>query len=263
MQLRDRNLQKQARSMPNMLADDIRMQLVSGELVPGQPLPPEKELLQIYGISRPTLREAVRILEAESLIETVRGPKGGIIARAPDPEVVIRLVGVHLQLIGASFADVYAARAAVEIAAVRTLSETGSSSDIEALRGLVEEGRCFIDASTFEFGRAAGRFHRELVHRSQNKSMSFIVDMLASLTDATYRRRSDSLEPGAREAAQMKSVRSWAKLVNLIEARDPDGAEAHWSRHLAYVGKRLDAEGRPLAAEVLPGFNGSGRGNRT
>src|SRR5579863_6057437 len=99
--------------MPNMLADDIRMQLVSGELVPGQPLPPEKELLQAYGISRPTLREAVRILEAESLVETVRGPKGGITLRAPDPVVVIRQVGVHLQLIGATLADVYAARAAL------------------------------------------------------------------------------------------------------------------------------------------------------
>ena len=243
--------------MPNMFADDIRMQLVSGELKPGQPLPPEKELLQVYGISRPTLREALRILEAESLIETVRGPKGGIIARAPDPEVIIRQVGVHLQLIGATFADVYAARAAMEIAAVRTLAERGRPIDISELRRLIEEGRAYIEDSTVEFGHAAGRFHRELVHRSKNKTMSFVVDMLASLTDATYHRRATSLVPGVREAAQMKSVRSWTKLVDLIKERDVDGAEAHWSRHLAYVAARLESEGPPLAAEVLPRFNGS------
>src|ERR1700722_20283892 len=81
----DRNLQRRDRSMPKMLADDIRLQLVAGAMVPGQLLPPEKELLQTYGVSRPTLREALRILEAESLIETVRGMNGGAILRAPDP----------------------------------------------------------------------------------------------------------------------------------------------------------------------------------
>jgi DNA-binding FadR family transcriptional regulator len=241
--------------MPNMLADDIRKQLVAGELVPGQPLPPEKELLQTYGISRPTLREAIRILEAESLIETLRGPKGGIVVRAPDPEVIIRQIGVHLQLIGATLADVYVARAAMETAAVRALAERGRASDLAVLRALIDDGRANLEASTF--AHAAGRFHRELVHRSGNKTMSFVVDMLGSLTDATYYRRAASLDPGDREVAIMRSVRSWTKVVNIIEQGDADAAEAHWKRHLAYVGSNLEGEDRPLAAEVLPRFNGS------
>jgi GntR family transcriptional regulator, transcriptional repressor for pyruvate dehydrogenase complex len=242
--------------MPNMLADDIRRQLVAGELLPGQALPPERELLQAYGISRPTLREALRILEAESLVEMVRGPKGGITVRAPDPVVVVRQVGVHLQLTGASFADVYAARAALEIASVRTVAEEKRSDDVLALRKLVEDGRKCTEDSTIEYSHAAGRFHRELVHRAGNKTMSFVVDTLTTLTDATYYRRASSLEPGERETAMRKSTRSWSKVVDLIEAGDPDGAEAHWTRHMAYVGSRLDSEDRPLAAEVLPHFNG-------
>ena len=114
----DRNLQKRARSMPQMLADDIRMQLISGEMVPGQPLPPEKELLATYAVSRPTLREAMRILEAESLVETVRGMNGGAVLRAPDPFVVIRQAAVLLQLRGTTFADVYAARAVLELSLI-------------------------------------------------------------------------------------------------------------------------------------------------
>jgi GntR family transcriptional regulator, transcriptional repressor for pyruvate dehydrogenase complex len=237
-----------------MLADDIRRRLVAGELVPGEPLSPERELMETYGVSRPTLREAVRILEAESIIESVRGPKGGVIMRAPNPTVVIRQVGVLLQLSGATFNDVYAARAAIEIAAVRTLAEHGNPDDLVALQEVIKEARvCANSTSTpEEFGRVAGRFHRTLVHESLNVTMAFIVDMLGSLTDASYTRQVASLEPGPRETQVMTAIRSWAKLTRLIGAGDADATEAHWKKHLATVAVSLDNAGRPLAAEVLP-----------
>jgi DNA-binding transcriptional regulator YhcF (GntR family) len=92
--------------MPRMFADDICMRLAAGERVPGQPLPPEKDLMETYGVLRPTLREAMRILEAESLTETSREMKGGITLRLPDPFVVIRQTAVLLQLNGATSACV-------------------------------------------------------------------------------------------------------------------------------------------------------------
>jgi DNA-binding FadR family transcriptional regulator len=240
--------------MPQMLADDIRRRLVAGELVLGEPLPPERELMETYGVSRPTLREAIRILEAESLVETVRGPKGGVILRPPNPSVVIRQIGVLLQLSGVTFNDVYAARAAIEIAAVRTLTEHGNPDVLVVLQDVIKEGRaCTNTASTpEEFGRVAGRFHRTLVHESLNVTMAFVVDMLGSLTDATYTRQVANLDPGPREAQIMTAIRSWSKLTRLIEAGDADATEAHWKRHLAAVAVNLDNAGRPLAAEVLP-----------
>jgi DNA-binding FadR family transcriptional regulator len=54
----------------------------------------------------------------------------------------------------------------------------------------------------------------------------------------------------------LKALRSWGKLVDLIEKRDADRAQLHWTRHLATVGGDLKAEDRPLAAEVLPQPNG-------
>jgi GntR family transcriptional regulator, transcriptional repressor for pyruvate dehydrogenase complex len=240
--------------MPQMLADDIRKRLVAGELAPGEPLSPERELMETYGVSRPTLREAIRILEAESLVETIRGPKGGVIMRAPNPIVVIRQVGVLLQLSGATFKDVYAARAAIEIAAVRTLAERANPDDLVALQAVIKEGRACTDTNSTseEFGRVAGRFHRTLVHQSRNITMSFIVDMLGSLTDATYTRQVASLNPGPRESRMMTAIRSWGKLTKLIEAGDANATEAHWKKHLATVSVNLDSVDRPLAAEVLP-----------
>jgi DNA-binding FadR family transcriptional regulator len=234
------------------------MQLVAGEMTPGQPLPPEKDLMETYGVSRPTLREAMRILEAESLVETSRGMNGGVTLRTPDPFVVIRQAAVLLQLNGATFADVYAARAALEISAVRALAERGRRrGDVRrVLQAIIEEGRGCVDGGTDEFGRIAGRFHRNLVYLSGNKTMSFFVDVLASLTDAMYSREVASLEPGRRETLILKAVRSWARLVDLIEERDADGAEAHWKKHLTAGRGGLDAQDRPLAAEVLPQSGG-------
>lgn len=248
----DKNLQRRMRSMPQMIADDIRIQLVSGELVPGQLLPPEKQLMDTYGISRPTLREAIQILQAETVVETIRGAKGGVVVKAPDASVVIRQVGVLLQLSGASFADVYAARSPIEIAAVRALAQRARTDDIEALRSIIEEAKVCVDGGGEEFGRFAGRFHRAVVHRAGNTTMSFVVDMLASLTDALYNRKVTTKELAFRQAAAMKAIRSWAKLVDLLEAHDMDRAEAHWTKHLASVGANVGAEAPPLAAEVLP-----------
>jgi DNA-binding GntR family transcriptional regulator len=181
---------------------------------------------------------------------------GGAVLRAPDPFVVIRQAAVFLQLGGATLADVYAARAVLEISAVRSLAERGRSTDVVALREIIYEGRSRVDGGADAFGRVAGRFHRTLVHLSGNKTMSFFVDVLASLTDATYNRKVARLEPGPREAAILKALRSWGRLTDLIEKRDADRAQVQWTRHLATVGGNLEAEDRPLAAEVLPQPNG-------
>ena len=58
-----------------IVADKIRAQIIRGELNEGDTLPPEGQLMDSLGISRPTLREAFRILEAEGLISVVRGKR--------------------------------------------------------------------------------------------------------------------------------------------------------------------------------------------
>jgi DNA-binding FadR family transcriptional regulator len=225
--------------MPQMLADDIRSQVVSGVFRPGQSLPAEKELLETYDVARPTLREAMRILEAESLVETRRGSKGGVIVRVPDPDVVIRQAAVLLQLSGATMRDVYASRAALEPEAVRILARNGREADIASLRAIIEEGRACLAGSPEVFGSVAGRFHRAVVHLSGSVTMSFVVDMLASITDATYQRGVQSLNATARKQQMRKALASWSHLVSLIEAKDVEGAYRQWVTHLETVGAHI------------------------
>jgi DNA-binding FadR family transcriptional regulator len=72
------------REKPQRIADELRRLIVSGELSEGDSLGHEPELIERFGVSRPSLREALRILEAEGLISVMRGMLGGVVVHARD-----------------------------------------------------------------------------------------------------------------------------------------------------------------------------------
>ena len=74
--------------------------VVEGQLKEGDYLPNEAELMTHFGVSRPTLREAVRVLESERLVEVRRGSRTGARVRVPGPEIVARPAGLLLELSG-------------------------------------------------------------------------------------------------------------------------------------------------------------------
>ena len=105
-----------------LVAADLRRQIVTGELKPGEPLPTESVLMTRFGVSRPTLREAFRILESESIIKVLRGAHGGARVMAPDAATAARYTGLVLQYQGVQLSDVYRARTAIEVSAVGELA---------------------------------------------------------------------------------------------------------------------------------------------
>ena len=126
-----------------LIATHLRRQIVRGELRPGETLPAESQLMEQYGVSRPTLREAFRILEAETLISVRRGSRGGARVVAPDASVAARYVGLLLQMQGATINDVYEARMISEPPCARLLALHRTDEDIEKLTQ-VNRGRAFF-----------------------------------------------------------------------------------------------------------------------
>src|SRR6202012_6259409 len=84
-----------------LVATHLRRQIVRGELRPGETLPLESQLMEQYGVSRPTLREAFRILESETLISVRSGGHGGARVVAPEVSVAAGRVGPLLPMQGA------------------------------------------------------------------------------------------------------------------------------------------------------------------
>jgi len=73
------------REKPELIADELRSLIVSGKVAEGDSLGREPDLVERFGVSRPSLREALRILEAEGLITVVRGVLGGVVVRDGHP----------------------------------------------------------------------------------------------------------------------------------------------------------------------------------
>lgn len=213
-----------------LVAGTLRQMIVDGKLKDGDFLPNEPELMNLFGVSRPTLREAVRVLESERLVEVRRGSRTGARVRVPGPEIVARPAGLLLELSGATIADVLVARSAIEPVAARLLAINGKAKAFDELEQIVAEG---IPASleAGPFAAATAQFHRRLVELSGNATLSMIAGMLHEITErhtavAVARKRS------VPKADYEKLVRSYRHLIKLLRARDGDAAEAHWRRHM-------------------------------
>ena len=81
----------------DVLADRLRQGILSGQLRPGELLPPERKLVEQTGLGRASVREALRMLEVEDLIEARLGRYGGWLVRRPDEESVARSIDVFIR----------------------------------------------------------------------------------------------------------------------------------------------------------------------
>ncbi len=218
-----------------IVADHFRGQIVRGELQEGDFLPPEGQLMTTLGISRPTLREAFRILEAESLISVVRGSRTGARVHQPSVELVSRYAGYTLQSQHTTIADLYEARLAIEPHVVRRLAATPDRLAIRRLREEVARLHLLIKEVRYvDFYHGVSEFHRALVDVTGNKTLAFLNQLMLHLLRAhqvDFARRHPRPQEEQRKSL-LVGVRSYEKLIDLIEAGNVDGAIKHWRLHL-------------------------------
>jgi DNA-binding FadR family transcriptional regulator len=218
-----------------IIADQFRSQIVRGELKEGDFLPPEGQLMANLGISRPTLREAFRILEAESLISVVRGSRTGAKVHAPSVELVSRYAGYVLQSLGATISDLYQARLAIEPQVVRWLATKPDRLSVRRLRDEIERLRVLLAADRYEeFLAAVSEFHATLVDVTGTKTLTFMNQLLLNLLgrhqgDYMYRHPQ---EKEVRRKGLRAGLKSYEILVDLIESGQVEEAVRHWRLHL-------------------------------
>jgi GntR family transcriptional regulator, transcriptional repressor for pyruvate dehydrogenase complex len=120
------------------IAAELRTRIASGDLAPGDPLPVEGELTGELGCSKPVVREALRILETEGLVEVRRGVGGGARVCHPTISHAASGMGVHLQLGDVGVLDVWTARDRIVAEAVERLGRAGDAVDVEPLADAVD-----------------------------------------------------------------------------------------------------------------------------
>jgi GntR family transcriptional regulator, transcriptional repressor for pyruvate dehydrogenase complex len=241
------------------IASYLRARIVRGDLAEGARLPTEMELMRQFDVSRPTLREAFRILETESLIAIRRGARGARIT-APQVDVAARYVGLIMQRSGTTLADVYEARTLIEPEAAALLAQRRSDQDIADLSACVDELEARVNsgaerADAEAWSRDAQRFHDLLMARAGNKTLEIQLQVLREVTDS-------HLMLAARQPADAAStvsgfrrlIRSYRKLIEYVRMKDAAGARQHWQTHMAAVGRSLLPE-QLRSATVLDMFS--------
>lgn len=234
-----------------LLAGHIRKQIVRGELAANDALASETVLMEEFGVSRPTLREAFRILESEGLITVRRGAHGGARVQAPSIDVAARYTGLVLQHRGASLADVLDARVIVEAPAAGIV---GRRADRVAC---ATELSRWLDAFESNHPVAtpgyAGDFHgfnRLLVSMTGNETLVLITSMLEAISDVASVTYTAAPHPNAASMAR-QATRTRRKLIELIGSGDADSAEALFEEHLRQAGKVLMDDQRGRLVDVL------------
>lgn len=222
-----------------IVANRIRKAIVTGKLAGGDRLPHEAKLTEDFSVSRPTIREAIRILESEGLIHVVRGAKGGAKVNPPGPEHIARAMGIALQSRGVSIGDLYMARSMIEPPAAREAARIGAKETVSILTQQIEKERSFGN-NLVESGLAVAEFHFLLLERSGNLTMSIVgraLHDISALHMQTYYRQHTQYDPETRSKILEIGYRSQEKLVNLIKTKQAEEAAAHWKRHMQAAGK--------------------------
>src|SRR6185503_13978926 len=131
---------RRSRSFDDVL-EQLREAILSGRIRPGDRLPGERQLCESFGVGRPTLREALRSLEAVGLIEVRPGKGGGSYAATPAASTVGDALAALVNLRGASLEDLAEFRVDFESENASWAARRADAADLTALRDVVFEAR--------------------------------------------------------------------------------------------------------------------------
>lgn len=224
--------------MAEHIAEQLRNQIVRRELADGDYLPVESELAEFFQTSRPTLREAFRILEVEGLLEIRRGGRFGPRVCAPDAVVTARSLGLLLQHQDVGLGDVYDAYLDLVPAAARRLAEHHTPADVERLRA--QRARC--EEATGDGAALVAEsteFSLLIVELAGNPVLAVLSRLLAEVVRAHRRAMTAYFAAQPRVQAQraLDVLNDTAQVIELIERGDV-GVEAFLRESLGSIQRK-------------------------
>ena len=219
-----------------LVVDQLRRAIHSGAFVPGDKFPPERELSKQLGVSRASVREAIRVLEGEGYVETRRGASGGIIVldRGQTEDRLAEVIRARLPEIE----QVIDFRLAVECSAARLAAVRRTDDDLASLQAAF--ATMASSRETRRFRAADSAFHQGIARAARNDWMErSIADARAFLWMTV-----DKVAENVFRTAQLHH----GQILKAIESGDPEAAERHVAAHIELTHTdliRIAAAARP------------------
>lgn len=218
-----------------VIVDQIRLLIRQGQLTAGDRLPPERELCERFGVSRVTVREALRVLEANGLVEIRVGARGGTYVTAPSSRLVGEGIADLITLATLSAVEVTEARLVFELGIVPLVCERATETDTAALYEVCDRSHAALEGDDFPLELSA-EWHARYAQSAHNRAITMLVESLHGPLLMSLER--------ARDAAPLhgrRGVEEHRALVDAIVARDVQQATKLMSTHLTRTAERLAA----------------------
>jgi GntR family transcriptional regulator, transcriptional repressor for pyruvate dehydrogenase complex len=213
------------------VADQLRELITSGEIAPAQRLPNEAALAAQFGVSRPTIREALRELSAMSLIRTTKGANGGSFVTVPTVDHVSEFLSANISLLSqsehVSLDQCLEVRELLEVPAARLAATRRTDEDVQRLRAAIP-GRPLDLATTEQFNYNKD-FHSAVVLASGNTLLSICTQPIFSALQGNLKRSTLGRRFHRRVNEDHRA------LLDFIEGGDPAGAGELMHEHLGFL----------------------------
>lgn len=230
---------RRARSFDEVL-EQLREAILSGRIRPGDRLPGERQLCESFGVGRPTLREALRSLEATGLIEVRPGKGGGSYAVTPSEATVGDALAALVNLRGASLEDLAEFRVDFEGENAAWAARRADAGDISALEALVAEARAAAGkrGARGQLARIDVRWHEALARATKNRLR---IGIALGIHDAVLRRHEALVRPAAADEHLTTTIPDdIAAITAAIAAGDAEVARVRMRAHVEAWNRRTN-----------------------
>jgi GntR family transcriptional repressor for pyruvate dehydrogenase complex len=237
--------------MAELVASNLRRRIIVGDLPDGAELPREAELLAEFGVSRPSLREALRILETEGLIRIRRGKVGGGVVQVPTAQSTAYHLGLTLQSRGATLRDIAQARVVLEPACAGLAAGQDARTRktvVAKLNKLIDENEACVGES-YAFTEKALEFHAAIVEFSGNTTVALLAGVVEAVWSSQERHwaqrvASDGDYPVTKY--QNDVIAAHRAVVEAISKGDAETATHLMKRHLGKSQPYVSHDEQPL-----------------
>ncbi|MDR7481132.1 MAG: FCD domain-containing protein [Armatimonadota bacterium] len=228
----------------------VKALIFDGQLAPGDQLAPEKALARQFRLSRATVRDALRVLESQGLVEIRVGARGGVFVARPSTRPVSEALTNLLRLRRTTVAQLVEARLLVEPEVAALAARRATAADLRAMAGAIARARAGLAARQADFIPHSVAFHLALAEAAKNPVLLSTVNSFRALFHEAVARLLPDDEMAERAVVDHQEI------LTAVAARDSERARRLMHEHLRYFARRVRTmrarRGRPTRWRTRP-----------
>jgi DNA-binding FadR family transcriptional regulator len=233
------------------IAVEIRSRLAEGQLNSGDKLPALPELAAAFGVSRPTLREALRVLERESLLDLRTGTRGGAHIRGPSTRTAAQLAAIVIESEQTTIGDLWEARGVTEPRLLGLVAQRITPSALTELQKITA-ALADVASDTPRFTALWGNAEKIMLGETGNPAITVAMELTHWIRSSCRNEvTADAVNLPWVERSNRRATRRLNDVLAAATRCDPDAVFEAWTDYIAYTSPFFQNLGDRLILDML------------